>query len=129
MKNKRLIPLAKNLRKRATDAERLLWRYLRAKQMEGIKFRRQEPVGDYIVDFICFDRRIIVEIDGGQHARDENINKDKERDEWLRNQGFKVLRFWNNDVLNNINGVWEVIRAHCFCHPPLAPPVEGGEDK
>ncbi len=73
--------------------------------MEGIKFRRQEPVGNYIVDFICFDRRIIVEIDGGQHARDENINKDKERDEWLRNQGFKVLRFWNNDVLNNINGV------------------------
>ena len=104
-KNKRLTPPAKNLRKRATDAERLLWRYLRAKQMEGIKFRRQEPVGNYIVDFICFDRRIIVEIDGGQHARDENINKDKERDEWLRNQGFKVLRFWNNDVLNNINGV------------------------
>jgi len=113
MKNKRLIPLAKNLRKRATDAERLLWRYLRAKQMEGIKFRRQEPVGNYI--------------DGGQHARDENINKDKERDEWLGNQGFKVLRFWNNDVLNNINGVWEVIRKHCFCHPPLTPPVEGGE--
>lgn len=127
MKNKRLIPLAKNLRKKATDAERLLWRYLRAKQMEGIKFRRQEPVGNYIVDFICFDRRIIIEIDGGQHARDENVNKDKERDEWLRNQGFKVLRFWNNDVLNNINGVWEVIRKHYFCHPPLAPPVEGGE--
>lgn len=67
-----------------------------------------------------------MEIDGGQHARDENISKDKERDEWLRNQGFKVLRFWNNDVLNNINGVWEVIRKHCFCHPPLAPPVEEG---
>lgn len=97
--------------------------------MEGIKFRRQEPVGNYIVDFLCFDRRIIVEIDGGQHARDENVNKDKERDEWLRTQGFKVLRFWNNEVLNNINGVWEVIRKHCFYHPPLAPPVEGGEYK
>lgn len=127
MKNKRLIPLAKNLRKRATDAERLLWRYLRAKRMEGIKFRRQEPIGNYIVDFICFDKRIIVEIDGGQHARDENVNRDKERDEWLRTQGFKVLRFWNNEVLNNINGVWEVIRNHCFYHPPLAPPIEGGD--
>lgn len=98
MKNKRLIPLAKNLRKKATDAERLLWRYLRAKQREGIKFRRQEPVGNYIVGFICFDRRIIIEIDGGQHARDENVNKDRERDIWLKNQGFNVLRFWNNEV-------------------------------
>lgn len=97
--------------------------------MEGIKFRRQEPVGNYIVDFICFDRRIIIEIDGGQHARDENVNKDKERDEWLRNQGFKVLRFWNNDVLNNINGVWEVIRKHVFATLPLPLPSREGKYK
>lgn len=73
----------------------LHWRHLRTKQMEGLKFRRQrqQSIGNYIVDFVCFDRRIVVEIDGGQYARDGNVDKDKERDEWLREHGFKVLRF------------------------------------
>ena len=83
--------IAKNLRKRSTDAEKLLWRYLRAKQLEGLKFRRQQPIGNYLVDFVCSERQVVIEVDGGQHA----IEKDKDniRDKWFREQGFKVLRF------------------------------------
>jgi len=94
--------IAKTLRKRLTDSERLLWKYLRAKQIEGNKFRRQEPIGKYIVDFVCHEKRIIIEVDGGQHSIDKAI--DKERDEWLIEQGYKVMRFWNNEVLENIEG-------------------------
>ncbi len=115
--------LAKNLRKRPTDAERLLWKYLRSKQIEGHKYRRQEPIGNYIADFVCFETKVIVEVDGGQHATAE---KDVERDAWLRSQGFKVLRFWNHDVLLNIEGVLGVIRDNCLSHPPLTPPIKGG---
>jgi very-short-patch-repair endonuclease len=101
--------LAKNLRKRSTDAERHLWKHLRTKQIEGLKFRRQEPIGSYIVDFVCFDKRVIIEADGGQHS----VETDANRDAWLSSQGFKVLRFWNHDVLMNIEGVLEVIRKNC----------------
>ena len=89
------------------------------KQMEGLKFRRQQPIDNYIVDFICFKNRIIIEVDGGQHA-DEN-NKDRERDSYLQQFGFKVLRFWNNDVLQNTNEVLEIIRENCLSRPPLNP--------
>ena len=109
---------AKVLRKNFTDTERVLWKHLRAKKMEGYKFRRQEPVGSYIVDFVCHEKRIVIEVDGGQHATERE--KDKERDEWLKGQGYKVLRFWNNKVLANIEGVLEVIRD-CLNHPPLSP--------
>ncbi len=98
--------LAKNLRKRHTDAERLLWKHVRGKRMEGLKFRRQQPIGSYIVDFVCFSKMLVIEVDGGQHAENE---KDKQRDAWLRGEGFKVLRFWNNEVLQNIEGVLETI--------------------
>jgi very-short-patch-repair endonuclease len=114
---------AKSLRKTSTDAERFLWRHLRTKQVEGLKFRRQEPIGKYIADFVCFESRVIVEVDGGQHAESE---KDIERDGWLESQGFRVLRFWNNDGLLNIEGVLTVIRDTCITHPPLTPPIEGG---
>lgn len=77
---------------------------MRSKQLRKLKFRRQQPIGRYIVDFVCFEQLIVIEVDGGQHA--EN-NKDKTRDKWLNDQGFKVLRFWNNDVLENIEGVLE----------------------
>ncbi len=120
-----LVTTAKNLRKRSTDAERSLWKQLRAKQIEGLKFRRQQPIEKYIVDFICFEKKIIIEVDGGQHS---GSDKDKERDKGLKEQGYKVLRFWNNEVLNNMTGVLEVIRAHCIIHPPLTPPIKGGED-
>ncbi len=117
--NNNLTYAAKNLRKRFTDVERLLWRLLRARQIEGLKFRRQEPIGRYIVDFVCFESKVIIEVDGGQHSIE--TEKDKERDEWFKSQGFKVLRFWNNEVLTNTEGVLEVIRANCLSHPPLNP--------
>ena len=101
--------IAKALRKRLTDTERLLWRHLRAKQLEGLKFRRQEPIGRYIVDFVCHEKRIVIEVDGGQHTIEKN--KDAERDKWLNEQGYKVLRFWNNEVLTNIEGVLQTIRG------------------
>ena len=107
-----LIKTAKALRKRSTDVEIVLWRHLRAKQMEGLKFRRQQPIGHYIVDFVCFEKKIIIEVDGGQHAV-ETV-RDAERDDWLRNQGFTVLRFWNNEVLTNTEGVLEKIRMGCL---------------
>ncbi len=114
---------AKNLRKNSTDAERVLWKVLRAKQVEGLKFRRQEPIGKYIVDFVCFEKDLIVEVDGGQHS--EAV--DAGRDAWLRSQGFTVLRFWNHDVLQNIEGVLEVILRACSQGTPSpTPPIEGG---
>jgi very-short-patch-repair endonuclease len=104
------VDIAKRLRKNSTDVERLLWKYLGAKRFNRLKFRRQEPIGLYIVDFVCFEKRIVIEVDGGQHAIDED--KDKARDKWLKDQGYKVLRFWNHDVLTNIGGVLEVIRRN-----------------
>jgi very-short-patch-repair endonuclease len=99
---------------------------LKGKQFEGIKFRRQEPIGIFIVDFVTFERRLVIEVDGGQHAEEEK-DKDIRRDEWLRTQGFKVLRFWDNEVLKNLEGVLETIRDNCLSHPPLTPPIKGGE--
>ena len=115
----RIITLGKALRKRPTDAEQLLWMHSRMKQMEGLKFRRQQPIDNYIVDFVCFENRIVIEVDGGQHAAENS--KDRERDSYLQQFGFKVLRFWNNEVLQNTNGVLEIIRENCLSHPPLTP--------
>ena len=119
----RLVNTAKTLRKSQTDAEKLLWKHLRAKQMEGLKFRRQQPIGNYVIDFICLEKSLVIEVDGGQHADNK---KDEERDAWLKSEGFKVLRFWNNEVLTNMKGVLEVIRENCLNHPPLTPPLKGG---
>ncbi len=109
--NKINLQRARDLRKRSTDAERLLWKHLRTKRMNNLKFKRQQPIGNYIVDFICFEKRIVIELDGGQHALQRD--KDKGRDSWLEGQGFLILRFWNNDVLTNIHGVMEVIIRTC----------------
>jgi very-short-patch-repair endonuclease len=108
-----MVRIAKTLRKRPP------------KRFKGFKFRRQQPVGAYIVDFVCFERQIVIEVDGGGHAFEKA--KDNERDTWLQGEGFQVLRFWNNDVLQNIDGVLEVIRGHALNHPPLTPPLKGGE--
>jgi len=89
------------------------------RQMEGLKFRRQQPIDNYIVDFVCFENRIIIEADGGQHAVENN--EDSERDSYLQRLGFMVLRFWNNEVLQNTTGVLEIIREKCLSHPPLNP--------
>ncbi len=97
---------ARELRKNPTDAERRLWARLRRQQIEGRQFRRQAPIGRYIVDFVCFARKLIVEVDGGQHG----VDADAERTSWLEGEGFRVLRFWNNDVLGNTDAVVEAIR-------------------
>lgn len=88
-----------------TDAERKLWNHLRNRQLGGLKFRRQHPIGKYVVDFICFEKDIVIEVDGSQHL--ENRIYDAERTECLEKQGFKVIRIWNNDVLNEIEAVLE----------------------
>jgi very-short-patch-repair endonuclease len=103
-----LTEAARDLRKRSTDAERLLWSRLRDKQMDGLKFRRQEQMGLFIADFVCFEKHLIIEADGGQHVAERE--KDAERTAWLNSQGFTVLRFWNNEILTNIDGVLDKIR-------------------
>jgi len=111
-KNKRdkSVVRAKELRRRSTEAEKIIWKHLRSKQMCGIKFRRQQPIGDYIVDFVCFEKHAIIEIDGGQHSL--NSLGDRKRDKWLKSQGYRVLRFWNNDIMQNLEGVLEIIRSY-----------------
>jgi very-short-patch-repair endonuclease len=98
---------ARLLRKAMTDAERRLWNELRLRQVEGLKFRRQFPIGRYIVDFACPERKLIIEVDGGQHADQESY--DTERTRWLESRGFRVLRFWNNEIQMNLEGVKESI--------------------
>jgi very-short-patch-repair endonuclease len=108
-----LISRARQLRRASTDAEKALWQGLRARQLEGLKFRRQHPVGKYIVDFICLEKALIVELDGGQHAEDAQREKDKTRDQWLEGEGFTVLRFCDHEVLTNTEGVLDVIGRVC----------------
>jgi len=96
--------LAKNLRKNQTPQEQKLWQLIRNNQL-GVKFKRQHPIGDYIVDFVCREKWLIIELDGGQHNEDDNIINDKIRTQYLESRGFKVIRFWNNDINNNIEGV------------------------
>lgn len=106
----RLLPLAKRMRTDATDAERKMWQMLRAGRLQAHKFRRQQPLGDYIVDFVCFERRLIVEIDGGQHL--DNVESDALRTTWLESQGYRVKRYWNHDVLKQPDAVTEdILRA------------------
>ena len=112
-----LLPLAKRMRREPTEAEASLWSMLRGQRLGGLKFKRQEQLGNYIVDFVCFGSRLIVEADGSQHAEKES---DTVRDGWLQAQGFRVLRFWNNDILENPEGVARVILD--AAQPPLPNP-------
>ena len=98
-----LTHLARNLRKNQTDAEQMIWLQLKAKRFLGHKFRRQFPVDPYIVDFICLDLKLIIELDGSQHV--EQVDKDDDRTLFLNQRGFKVVRFWNNEVFENLDGV------------------------
>jgi len=91
-----------------TEAERRLWYFLRAHRFAGMKFKRQALIGRYIVDFVSFGTRLVVEVDGGQHADNE---ADLRRTRWLEHQGFRILRFWNNEVLSNTGGVLDTIMA------------------
>ena len=105
---KLLLARAKSMRSAPTVAENRLWYYLRAHRFLGLKFKRQRPIGNYIVDFIAREQKLIVEVDGGQHQ--QNTGYDQQRDHFLRNQGFRVLRFWNPEVMTNIGGLLEAIR-------------------
>ena len=95
--------LARKLRKNMTNAERLLWRHLRNRQLGGYKFRRQRPIGSYIVDFVCLEKKLVVEVDGGQHAG--QLELDAKRSGYLEDKGYRVLRFWNNEVLTETESV------------------------
>jgi very-short-patch-repair endonuclease len=122
-----LIPrLQRSLRNNATDAERTLWQQLRNKQVGGCKFRRQHPCGNYILDFVCLERRVVVEVDGSQHF--EAAGYDNARTLFLRSARFGVLRFWNNQVFRELDGVLEIIRrelANRTTPSPPNPPLEG----
>jgi len=109
-KRREQIVFARQLRRRQTDAERTIWMRLRHKQLDGVKFRRQQPIGVYIVDFASFEKKLVIEIDGGQHNEEEMREGDEERTTWLKEGGYQVLRFWNNEVLMNMEGVLERIR-------------------
>ncbi len=101
---------SKELRQRQTDAESKLWYFLRNRQMEGYKFRRQHRIGRYIVDMVCLDKKLIIEMDGGQHNEAPEQEKDRLRTGWLKKEKYKLLRFWDNEVLTNTEGVLEIIR-------------------
>jgi len=98
-------PARRHLRKNTTNAERILWSILRSGRTGGLKFFRQYGVGPYILDFYCPERRLAIEVDGGQHAETSEQKRDARRDRYLRDLNIRVVRFWNNDVLQNIEGV------------------------
>lgn len=110
---------AKVMRSAQTPAEERLWYFLRAHRFLGLKFKRQKPVGPYIVDFICMERDLAIELDGSQHG--DQVAYDRERDSWLAGQGFTVLRFWNHDVMNQTGSVLERIRQFVEALSPPAP--------
>jgi adenine-specific DNA-methyltransferase len=116
---------ARRLRKNLTDTEQFVWERVRRRQIGGFKFRRQAPVGPYIVDFACFERRLILELDGGQHA--EQVLEDQERTRWLEAAGFRVVRFWDHEVFQD----WDAIEEHLYqflsAAPPVPPPQGGRE--
>jgi adenine-specific DNA-methyltransferase len=105
---------ARSLRRSITPAERKLWMRLRNRQLHGAKFRRQHPIGQYIVDFFCLEARLVVELDGSWHADDLKRTQDEHRTAYLQNQGCTVLRFWNNEVTADVTSVLQRIAEHLF---------------
>jgi very-short-patch-repair endonuclease len=124
--------IARRMRVHSTDAEKAMWLILRGRRLKDFKFRRQAPFQSYILDFVCFERKLVVEIDGGQHA---NSSRDTVRDNFLTSEGFAVARYWNNEVLQNAEGVQTDLLnrlEHLTPHPPhryrgSAPSPTGGE--
>ena len=115
---------AKAMRAKLTEAEQRLWFHLRAHRFLGLKFKRQVPIGHYIADFVCHESHLIVEIDGGQHA--DQTTYDNQRDQWLGQQGFTILRFWNNEVLQQTEAVLEQIRLATLSPNPSPACGRGG---
>jgi very-short-patch-repair endonuclease len=125
---------ARKLRNNMTDAERQLWRVLRCQQLKGFKFRRQAAIDKYIVHFVCFSNKLVIELDGGQHNEALAIEYDRIRTQWLTSRGFRVLRIWNHDVFENVDGIVDVIwralqdvAAAAISPPSSALPAEGRE--
>jgi very-short-patch-repair endonuclease len=127
LKNHIIITAAKKLRQNQTEAEKKLWLKLRNRQVDGVKFRRQQFIGPFIVDFACLDKKLIIEIDGGHHSQVINKERDKNRTSWLEQEGYQVLRFWNNDIIQNLDGVLEKIREmlNHNNNPHLTSPLKG----
>ena len=123
--------IARQLRSNSTDAERKLWRFLRTLRKQGFHFRRQVPIDHLVVDFVCFSARLVIEVDGGQHNMVAGLRTDAARDDYLGRNNFRVLRFWNSDVIANIDGVSHVImNALGLVTPTPDPsPQGGGESK
>ena len=120
--------LARKLRRDSTDAERVLWKYLRAHRMAGYKFKRQVVIDPYIVDFVCLEARLIIEADGGQHL--ERQEEDLIRTRYLESLGYKVMRFWNHEILSDTQAVVECIHNIMITSPLPYPPPEGaGENQ
>lgn len=107
--DQRLKNFSRSLRKTQTDAELLLWKKIRCKQINGLKFRRQFPISGYIIDFYCYEKKLAIELDGSQHQKPEQRKYDFQRTRELGEIGIKLVRFWDNEVLRNINGVLEEI--------------------
>ncbi len=120
---------ARQLRNNATAAERRLWRALRAQQLDGYKFRRQAAIGPYIVDFVCFSHKLVIELDGVQHAEGDAPQRDAARTAWLESRGFQVLRFWNHQLDEGLKLVVDEIRGALEKGQPPSPalPAEGRE--
>jgi very-short-patch-repair endonuclease len=112
---------ARRLRRDATEAEKRLWLELRKLELEGSHFRRQVPIGPYIADFACMAAHLLIELDGSQHGEDRNQAYDDRRTRWLEKEGYRVLRFWNNDISNNMSGVMEAIYAAIYGSPHAEP--------
>jgi len=127
-----IIEKSRQLRKNMTNQEKKLWNIIRNRQFFGLRFRRQFPIGNYIADFICREKKIIIEIDGGQHNESKNINYDNKRTEFLYSKGYKVIRFWNNDIDKNLVGVYEklkeVFNVIDTVTPPQPSPSREGEN-
>ena len=116
--------LARRLRRDSTSAELRLWNRLCSRSINGHKFVRQQPLGRFVVDFLCREKRLVVEVDGGQH---DESDRDRARDQWLREHNYRILRFWNNDVMSNMDGVLETIaNAMHEAAPPHPVPASGG---
>ena len=107
------VHISRVLRKNQTSPESILWYNLRNRELQGLKFRRQYKIGSYIADFCCLSKKLVIELDGGHHAEKINTIKDKEKQKYIENQGYKVLRFWNNEINDNLDGVLEKILETC----------------
>ena len=120
---------ARRLRRDQTDVERKLWRYLRANRFDGLRFKRQAPMGRYIVDFVCHEAKVVVELDGGQHGFHTQAEQDRLRDAWLGSRGYTVLRFWNLEVKRNFYGVLTAIEDAVRSRAPLSSALAREEPK